>query len=141
MFQLLWTIHSNNPTQILQKLLHQNRCKKMKTKANRPATKRMAGSIGQNYRKFARHLCSFGAYFANLRLGSSISRPVIPKRGEKEYEPKTEGAKGEGSGLQKHYLDRARAAMLDALRATRSISRYLNTVSFPRYSSLTKLFQ
>lgn len=46
----------------------------------------------------------------------SVSRPVIPKRGEKDFEPKTSG----GSGLQKHVLDRARSAMLDALKATRT---------------------
>jgi tRNA-splicing endonuclease subunit Sen54 len=48
-----------------------------------------------------------------------VLRPVIPKRGEKEYEP----APGGGSGLQSHVLDRARQAMFDALRATRSTSR------------------
>ncbi|RDB14797.1 putative tRNA-splicing endonuclease subunit sen54 [Hypsizygus marmoreus] len=47
-----------------------------------------------------------------------IARPVIPKRGEKDFEPKPGG----GSGLQLHVLDRARAAMFDALRATRTIS-------------------
>lgn len=47
-------------------------------------------------------------------------RPVIPKRGEKDFEP----APGGGSGLQVHVLDRARAAMFDALKADRAISRY-----------------
>lgn len=46
-------------------------------------------------------------------------RPVIPKRGEKEFEPKAGG----GSNLQLHVLDRARSAMLEALRATRTTSR------------------
>lgn len=47
-------------------------------------------------------------------------RPVIPKRGEKDFEP----APGGGSGLQVHVLDRARDAMFDALKADRAISRY-----------------
>ncbi|KAG5641611.1 hypothetical protein DXG03_004648 [Asterophora parasitica] len=47
-----------------------------------------------------------------------VARPVIPKRGEKDFEPKPGG----GSGLQVHVLDTARAAMFDALRATRTIS-------------------
>ncbi|KAI0087018.1 tRNA-splicing endonuclease subunit sen54 N-term-domain-containing protein [Irpex rosettiformis] len=47
-----------------------------------------------------------------------IARPVIPKRGEKDFEPKVSG----GSGLQRHVLDRARSAMLDALKATRTSS-------------------
>lgn len=46
------------------------------------------------------------------------ARPVIPKRGEKDFEP----AHGHGSGLQLHILDRARGAMFEALRAERSIS-------------------
>ncbi|KAG1863972.1 tRNA-splicing endonuclease subunit sen54 N-term-domain-containing protein [Suillus tomentosus] len=45
-------------------------------------------------------------------------RPIIPKRGEKDFEP----APGGGSGLQVHVLDRARAAMFDALKADRAIS-------------------
>lgn len=51
---------------------------------------------------------------------ASAARPVIPKRGEKEFEPISAG----GSGLQRHVLDRARNAMFDALSASRSISRY-----------------
>ncbi|KAG6845162.1 hypothetical protein H0H87_012958 [Tephrocybe sp. NHM501043] len=47
-----------------------------------------------------------------------IARPVIPKRGEKEFEPKAGG----GSGLQIHVLESARSAMFDTLRATRTIS-------------------
>ncbi|OBZ69005.1 putative tRNA-splicing endonuclease subunit sen54 [Grifola frondosa] len=49
----------------------------------------------------------------------SVARPVIPKRGEKDFEPNAQG----GSGLQRHVIDRSRNAMLDALRATRTISR------------------
>ncbi|OJA15830.1 hypothetical protein AZE42_04025 [Rhizopogon vesiculosus] len=45
-------------------------------------------------------------------------RPVIPKRGEKDFEP----VPGGGSGLQAHVLDRSRAAMFDALKADRAIS-------------------
>ncbi|KAH9912847.1 tRNA-splicing endonuclease subunit sen54 N-term-domain-containing protein [Epithele typhae] len=50
--------------------------------------------------------------------GLAASRPVIPKRGEKDFEPSAQG----GSNLQKHVLDRSRGAMLDALKATRTIS-------------------
>ncbi|OCH90889.1 hypothetical protein OBBRIDRAFT_834612 [Obba rivulosa] len=45
-------------------------------------------------------------------------RPVIPKRGEKDFEPIAAG----GSGYQRHVLDRSRSAMFDALRAAPSIS-------------------
>ncbi|KAF8067707.1 tRNA-splicing endonuclease subunit sen54 N-term-domain-containing protein [Lyophyllum atratum] len=47
-----------------------------------------------------------------------IARPVIPKRGEKDFEPKPGG----GSGLQVHVLDHARSAMFEALKGTRTIS-------------------
>ncbi|KAI0632259.1 tRNA-splicing endonuclease subunit sen54 N-term-domain-containing protein [Trametes polyzona] len=50
--------------------------------------------------------------------GLSAARPVIPKRGEKDFEPIAQG----GSGLQRHVLDRSRAAMLEALKATRTIA-------------------
>ncbi|KAI0647909.1 tRNA-splicing endonuclease subunit sen54 N-term-domain-containing protein [Trametes meyenii] len=46
------------------------------------------------------------------------ARPVIPKRGEKDFEPNAQG----GSGLQRHVLDRSRSAMLDALKGSRTIS-------------------
>ncbi|CAA7265470.1 unnamed protein product [Cyclocybe aegerita] len=45
-------------------------------------------------------------------------RPVIPKRGEKEFEPRGAG----GTNLQQHVLDRSRNAMFDTLRATRTTS-------------------
>ncbi|TCD63612.1 tRNA-splicing endonuclease subunit sen54 [Steccherinum ochraceum] len=48
----------------------------------------------------------------------SSSRPVIPKRGDKDFEPTVHG----GSGLQRHVLDRARNAMFEALRAERNTS-------------------
>ncbi|KIP06834.1 hypothetical protein PHLGIDRAFT_30306 [Phlebiopsis gigantea 11061_1 CR5-6] len=54
----------------------------------------------------------------------TVARPIIPKRGEKDFEPKTSG----GSGLQRHVLDRARSAMADALRATRTTSS--KTISY-----------
>ncbi|TEB40113.1 hypothetical protein FA13DRAFT_1619379 [Coprinellus micaceus] len=44
-------------------------------------------------------------------------RPVIPKRGEKEFEPRAGG-----SSLQAHILDRSRAAMFETLKATRTTS-------------------
>ncbi|KAM5535011.1 hypothetical protein V8D89_011384 [Ganoderma adspersum] len=50
--------------------------------------------------------------------GLAAARPVIPKRGEKDFEPTAHG----GSGLQRHVLDRSRSAMLEALKATRTIS-------------------
>ncbi|KAI0072563.1 hypothetical protein K474DRAFT_1604894 [Panus rudis PR-1116 ss-1] len=49
---------------------------------------------------------------------STAARPVIPKRGEKDFEPIVQG----GSGFQRHVLDRARSAMLNALRAPRNTS-------------------
>lgn len=67
-------------------------------------------------------------YFANwfclialsgFSMGNAPARPVILKRGEKDFEP----AHGGGSGLQRHNLELARSAMFDALRSTRTISR------------------
>jgi len=90
------------------------------TTAVLPQTKRKAASTGQSFREFSVFhpsdavsiLCSA------FRLGPSASRPVIPKRGDKEYEPTSE------SNLQKYNLGRARVAMFDALRAERTISKY-----------------
>ncbi|PPQ85172.1 hypothetical protein CVT25_004179 [Psilocybe cyanescens] len=53
------------------------------------------------------------------KLLPASARPIIPKRGEKEFEPR----EGGGTNLQLHVLDRARNAMLETLRATRTISR------------------
>ncbi|KAG1763639.1 hypothetical protein EDD22DRAFT_1022378 [Suillus occidentalis] len=47
-------------------------------------------------------------------------RPVIPKRGEKDFEP----APGGGSGLQVHVLDRARAAMFDCPQSRSKSASY-----------------
>ncbi|KAJ7188029.1 tRNA-splicing endonuclease subunit sen54 N-term-domain-containing protein [Mycena filopes] len=52
------------------------------------------------------------------KLLPAAARPVIPRRGEKEFEPQPGG----GSGLQLHVLDRSRNAMFEALKATRTIS-------------------
>ncbi|KAK7031218.1 tRNA-splicing endonuclease subunit sen54 [Paramarasmius palmivorus] len=52
------------------------------------------------------------------KLLPQSARPVIPKRGEKEFEPSGEG----GSNLQQFILNRARNAMFEALRTTRTIS-------------------
>ncbi|KAF4617922.1 hypothetical protein D9613_005767 [Agrocybe pediades] len=52
------------------------------------------------------------------KIMPASARPIIPKRGEKEFEPRAGG----GTNLQLHVLDRSRAAMLDTLRATRTIS-------------------
>jgi len=58
------------------------------------------------------------------KLMPASSRPIIPKRGDKEFEPLKQG----GSGLQQHILLRSRNAMFEALRATRTISN--KTVSY-----------
>ncbi|VDB87406.1 unnamed protein product [Peniophora sp. CBMAI 1063] len=55
-----------------------------------------------------------GLDWSKLPKANSAAKPVIPKRGEKDFEPT------EGSGLQSHQLQRARTAMFDVLRATRS---------------------
>jgi tRNA-splicing endonuclease subunit Sen54 len=52
-------------------------------------------------------------------IRSGVGRPVIPKRGGKDFEPSAGGE----SGLQLHFLDRARGAMFDALKATPSSSK------------------
>ncbi|RXW15794.1 hypothetical protein EST38_g10062 [Candolleomyces aberdarensis] len=52
------------------------------------------------------------------KLLPAALRPVIPKRGEKEYEPRMAG----GSNLQVHVLERSRAAMFETLKATRTTS-------------------
>jgi tRNA-splicing endonuclease subunit Sen54 len=52
------------------------------------------------------------------KLPTGAGRPVIPKRGEKDFEPSAGG----GSGLQLHVLDHARSAMFYALKATPSAS-------------------
>ncbi|KAH9480353.1 putative tRNA-splicing endonuclease subunit sen54 [Psilocybe cubensis] len=52
------------------------------------------------------------------KLLPAAARPVIPKRGEKEFEPR----QGGGTNLQLHVLDRSRNAMFETLRATRTIS-------------------
>ena len=60
-------------------------------------------------------------------MGNAATRPVIVKRGEKDFEP----AQGGGSGLQRHNLERARSAMFDALRSTRTISRCVRVHPYP----------
>ncbi|KAF8310978.1 hypothetical protein DL93DRAFT_2061606 [Clavulina sp. PMI_390] len=52
------------------------------------------------------------------RSFQSSSKAVIPKRGDKEFEP----APGGGSSLQAFSLERSRQAMTDALRGTRTIA-------------------
>ena len=61
----------------------------------------------------------------NLACRPAAARPVIPKRGEKEFEPRARG----GTNLQAHVLERSRAAMFDTLLTTRTISRQLTTLS------------
>ncbi|KAH8104966.1 tRNA-splicing endonuclease subunit sen54 N-term-domain-containing protein [Phellopilus nigrolimitatus] len=57
---------------------------------------------------------------------NSANRPVIPKRGEKEFEPvggvSGSGARGTGTDLQQHKLERVRAAMFSALDVERRVS-------------------
>lgn len=68
------------------------------------------------------------------RKFGAAARPIIPKRGEKDFEP----APGGGSGLQLHVLDRSRDAMFEALRANRTISRLveLSTVQVVKHKEL-----
>lgn len=79
--------------------------------------------IGLNFRTLA----NYRSIISSITCCRSISRPIIPKRGEKDFEPTIHG----GSGLQRHVLDRKRRAMLDALGVERNTSRQvqLNTVS------------
>lgn len=50
---------------------------------------------------------------------NTVTKPVIPKRGEKEYEPSGD----KGTDLQQYKLDRIRDAMFSALDVERTISR------------------
>lgn len=87
-----------------------------------PLKTKTVGSIGPNFRMFSLPLIAGKNKFDRpLSLGNNAARPVIPKRGEKDFEPTNSG----GSGLQRHNLERARLAMFDALRSTRAISRYV----------------
>ncbi|QRW07486.1 tRNA-splicing endonuclease subunit sen54 [Ceratobasidium sp. AG-Ba] len=53
-----------------------------------------------------------------------LSRAAIPKRGEKEFEPATDGP----TALQSHVLNRSRNAMFEALRGSRGASS--KTISY-----------
>ncbi|KAG8901362.1 tRNA-splicing endonuclease subunit sen54 [Tulasnella sp. 403] len=60
-----------------------------------------------------------------FKSAPTIDRPIIPKRGEKEYEPiggPSSASPNTGSNLQKHTLERARNAMYTTLKAERGIS-------------------
>jgi len=85
---------------------------------------RTAALTGQNSRTFSLHYHLVVGHnrpsLSSLGSGSHAARPVIPKRGEKDFGP----AHGGGSGLRRHNLEKARSAMFDALRSTRAISRY-----------------
>ena len=89
-----------------------------------PLEMKMKDRIGPSCRTFAR-LYDLVVRLTMRSFDSSAARPVIPKRGEKDFEPKVSG----GSGLQRHVLDRARNAMLDALKATRTASKYVTNFS------------
>lgn len=58
-----------------------------------------------------------GQSYHKLKVGTVPVHPIIPKRGEKYFEL----ASGGGLGFQIHVLDRARAAIFDALKADRTI--------------------
>ncbi|KAG9018633.1 tRNA-splicing endonuclease subunit sen54 [Tulasnella sp. 427] len=69
--------------------------------------------------------------WSNLPKGKmDVTRPVIPKRGEKHFEPVggPSALPNSGSGLQQHMLDKARSAMYGALKAERGISS--KTISY-----------
>ncbi|KIO32220.1 hypothetical protein M407DRAFT_18791 [Tulasnella calospora MUT 4182] len=71
------------------------------------------------------------ADWANLPKGKvDITRPIIPKRGEKYFEPVggPSALPNSGSGLQQHMLDKARSAMYSALKAERGVSS--KTISY-----------
>lgn len=76
--------------------------------------------IGQSLRPCLPSL-TFGSHIVltpiSCRGAHSSAKPVIPKRGDKDFEP----AAG-GSNLQAYSLERSRQAMTDALRGTRNIS-------------------
>ena len=80
----------------------------------------MALSTGVNCRMWAVLTLTNSLTFKSF-ISAAPGRPVIPKRGEKDFEPSVEG----GSGLQLHVLDRARASMLEALKAARNTSRFV----------------
>ncbi|KAH0831839.1 tRNA-splicing endonuclease subunit sen54 N-term-domain-containing protein [Lanmaoa asiatica] len=72
-----------------------------------------------------------GLDWTNLPTLGAAARPIIPKRGEKDFEP----APGGESGLQLHVLDRSRDAMFGALRANRAISRFVELLLFRSLST------
>lgn len=92
---------------------------------------------------------------ASRRSKAKTSGPaVIPKRGEKDFEPKTKPSNpsedgidfrsragpASGSGLQNYALERARKAMLGALSGTRGTSRCVTLSNLGVGSMLTKHF-
>lgn len=64
------------------------------------------------------------AFAAASSSSKSVGKPVIPKRGDKEFEP-AGGVEqgGTGTGLQQHKLARVREAMFAALDVERNVSR------------------
>ena len=56
---------------------------------------------------------------------AGTARPSIPRRGEKEFEPRDGG-----TNLQMHILERSRGAMFDTLRSEWGISRYVSHPDF-----------
>ena len=72
--------------------------------------------------------------FLSLLVSSSSTagRPVIPKRGDKEYEPTGD----RGTDLQQYKLDRVRDAMLNALDVERTISRSASNQIFTSHMNV-----
>jgi len=76
---------------------------------------------GLDWTKLLFDASSHSTDLCSPRSRPAALRPVIPKRGEKEYEPRMAG----GSNLQVHVLERSRAAMFETLKATRATSRFV----------------
>ncbi|KDQ08038.1 hypothetical protein BOTBODRAFT_38254 [Botryobasidium botryosum FD-172 SS1] len=80
-----------------------------------PSTENAAGEVGEADSSGDEDTPDWTKFAATA---SDVSRPVLPKRGEKDFEP----AAGGGSGLQSYTLDRSRSAMVNALKAGRGIN-------------------
>jgi hypothetical protein len=114
-----WTIFSRFPVQMSPDYKSEGK-EKSPTTVILLQMKRREVPTGRSFRAFFSYPCNSRPLnlASACRLRPSASRPVIPKRGDKEYEPAS------GSNLQKHNLERARGAMFDALRTERTISKY-----------------
>lgn len=93
--------------------------------------KTMEARIGRNSRKEEPTLYESSYVIKNLNSSNTVARPVIPKRGEKEYEPSGD----KGTDLQQYKLDRIRDAMFSALDVERTVSRYESCTYYNAHSS------